>query len=199
MWERVGGGLRLVSPDKAIERLPIDWALLARRRTAELNKLDAVQTYVYAKGCRRGFVLRYFGDPAAMSKCNGCDNCLGIAVARPPAGEAAPRKIRGRKSSLASGVADEPARPKQREKASRSSDDISLDAGEQKLFEALRATRSEIARKEKLPAYIVFWDRTLAEIAKRRPQSLAALRNVPGVGEAKLERYGSKILAVIRR
>jgi ATP-dependent DNA helicase RecQ len=199
MWERVGGGLRLVSPDKAIERLPIDWALLARRRTAELNKLDAVQKYVYAKGCRRGFVLRYFGDPAAMSKCNGCDNCLGIAVARPPAGEAAPRKIRGRKSSLASGVADEPARPKQREKASRSSDDISLDAGEQKLFEALRATRSEIARKEKLPAYIVFWDRTLAEIAKRRPQSLAALRNVPGVGEAKLERYGSKILAVIRR
>jgi len=67
------------------------------------------------------------------------------------------------------------------------------------LFEALRATRSEIARKEKLPAYIVFWDKTLAEIAKRRPRSLAALRDVPGVGDAKLERYGNELLAVIMR
>lgn len=199
IWERVGGGLRLVSPDMPIQRLNVDWSLLARRRTAELNKLDAVQKYVYAKGCRRGFVLRYFGDPAAMSKCDGCDNCLGIAVARPPAGGPSPRKVRERKRSRDPGTAGQPARAKQGEKASRASEDISLDAAEQKLFEALRATRSEIARKEKLPAYIVFWDRTLAEIAKRRPRSLAALREVPGVGAAKLERYGNEFLAVINR
>jgi ATP-dependent DNA helicase RecQ len=199
MWERVGGGFRLVSPDMPVNRLAVDWALLARRRAAELAKLDAVQKYVYAKGCRRGFVLRYFGDPAAMSKCDGCDNCLGISVARPPAGEPAPRRVRERKRTSAGSVAAKPASSRQREKASRSSDDISLEPAEQKLFEALRATRSEIARKEKLPAYIVFWDRTLAEIAKRRPRSLAALRDVPGVGAAKLERYGSELLAVIKR
>jgi len=144
-------------------------------------------------------VLRYFGDPAAMSKCDGCDNCLGIAVARPPAGEPAPRKVRERKRSRDTGVASQAARPTQREKSTRASDDTSLDAADQKLFEALRATRSEIARKEKLPPYIVFWDRTLAEIAKRRPRSLAALRDVPGVGPAKLERYGTEFLAVINR
>ncbi|HLE57805.1 MAG TPA: HRDC domain-containing protein, partial [Rhodothermia bacterium] len=58
--------------------------------------------------------------------------------------------------------------------------------------------RSEIARREKLPAYIVFWDRTLAEIAKRRPNSLAAFGNIPGVGAAKLERYGKDFLAIIK-
>ena len=57
----------------------------------------------------------------------------------------------------------------------------------------------EIAREEKMPAYIVCWDRTLAEIAKRRPRSIAALRNMPGVGPAKAERYGEKFLAVIRQ
>jgi len=63
----------------------------------------------------------------------------------------------------------------------------------------LRARRSEIAREEKLPAYIVFSDRTLAELAKRRPRSLAAFSDVRGVGDAKLERYGEKFLAVIRQ
>jgi ATP-dependent DNA helicase RecQ len=83
VWERVGGGLRVVSPSVPAEKLKIDWSGLARRRASELAKLDMVQRYAYAKTCRRGFVLRYFGDPAARSKCEGCDNCLGIALERP--------------------------------------------------------------------------------------------------------------------
>jgi ATP-dependent DNA helicase RecQ len=199
MWERVGGGLRLVSPGMPIQRLTVDWALLARRRAAEFAKLDAVQKYVYAKGCRRGFVLRYFGDPAAMSKCDGCDNCLGIAVARPPAGAPAQRKVRTReKNSLSPGKRDR-ERSVVREKAARERDDLALEPADQKLFEALRARRSVIAREEKVPAYIVFWDRTLAEIAKQRPRSLAALGSIPGVGAAKLDRYGNDFLEIIRR
>jgi superfamily II DNA helicase RecQ len=48
------------------------------------------------------------------------------------------------------------------------------------------------------PAYVVFADRTLAEIARRRPAALAALRAVSGVGDHKLERYGDDVLAVVR-
>jgi ATP-dependent DNA helicase RecQ len=81
----------------------------------------------------------------------------------------------------------------------RSRDDIVLDAAEQRLFEALRRQRAEIAREEKCAAYIVFSDRTLAEIAKRRPRSSAALMDVRGVGQHKIDRYGEKFLAVIRR
>ena len=48
------------------------------------------------------------------------------------------------------------------------------------------------------PAYVVFSDKTLAGIAGARPASAAALRGVSGVGEAKLERYGEEVLAIVR-
>jgi DNA helicase II / ATP-dependent DNA helicase PcrA len=64
-------------------------------------------------------------------------------------------------------------------------------------FEALRAWRSERAKGDGVPAYVVAHDTTLAEIADARPTSLAALRRVKGMGPARLERYGAEILAVI--
>jgi ATP-dependent DNA helicase RecQ len=48
------------------------------------------------------------------------------------------------------------------------------------------------------PAYVVFADRTLAEIARVRPRALEALRGVSGVGDHKLEHYGEEVLAVVR-
>jgi len=65
-------------------------------------------------------------------------------------------------------------------------------------FEALRRWRLEIARRSELPPYVVFHDRTLAEIAHRSPASAGALATIPGVGPTKLERYGESVLAVLR-
>jgi ATP-dependent DNA helicase RecQ len=65
-------------------------------------------------------------------------------------------------------------------------------------FEALRNWRLEVARRTDMPPYVVFHDRTLAEIAHRRPASSGALATIPGVGPAKLERYGDAVLAVLR-
>ena len=48
-----------------------------------------------------------------------------------------------------------------------------------------------------MPAYVVFHDTTLAEIADSRPRTLPALRRIRGLGSTKLERYGAEILAVI--
>ncbi len=48
-----------------------------------------------------------------------------------------------------------------------------------------------------MPAYVVFHDATLAEIAARRPQTLGELSQIPGVGPAKLERYGDDVLAAL--
>ena len=61
-------------------------------------------------------------------------------------------------------------------------------------FEALKAWRLARARAEEVPAYVVFHNATLEEIAARRPASLAELAAVPGVGPAKLERYGREVL-----
>ncbi|MCK9540782.1 MAG: DNA helicase RecQ [Novosphingobium sp.] len=65
------------------------------------------------------------------------------------------------------------------------------------LFQALREKRLELAREQNVPPYVIFHDKTLVELATARPASRAEMANVPGVGEAKLERYGPAFLAVI--
>ncbi len=66
------------------------------------------------------------------------------------------------------------------------------------LFEALRAWRRQVARDHGVPAFTVFHDSTLEEIARRRPGSSAQLRAVSGVGAVKLERYGTAVLDLIQ-
>ncbi len=61
--------------------------------------------------------------------------------------------------------------------------------------QALREWRLARARAEEVPAYVVFNDRTLAELVARTPRTLAELAAVPGIGPAKLERYGPELLA----
>jgi hypothetical protein len=64
-------------------------------------------------------------------------------------------------------------------------------------FEALRSWRSDQARQQQVPAYIVFNDTHLREIARRAPDTLVALSRCPGVGPNKLERYGDEVLEVL--
>jgi ATP-dependent DNA helicase RecQ len=65
------------------------------------------------------------------------------------------------------------------------------------LFERLRAWRAGVAREAGLPAYVVFHDATLREVAERRPATLDELAGIGGVGAAKLERYGPGVLAAV--
>jgi ATP-dependent DNA helicase RecQ len=65
------------------------------------------------------------------------------------------------------------------------------------LFEALREARRELAAAAGVPPYVVFHDSTLREIAQRKPQTLAELSEVQGVGAAKLDRYGQAVLAAV--
>ena len=66
------------------------------------------------------------------------------------------------------------------------------------LFESLREARRELAAAAGVPAYVVFHDSTLREIAAARPGTLAELAQVQGVGEAKLQRYGAAMLETLR-
>ena len=66
------------------------------------------------------------------------------------------------------------------------------------LFEALRARRRELANEAGLPPYVIFHDSTLREMAARRPDSLAAISRISGVGSAKLDKYGAAFVDVIR-
>jgi DNA helicase-2/ATP-dependent DNA helicase PcrA len=65
------------------------------------------------------------------------------------------------------------------------------------LFEQLRGWRSEQATAQKVPAYVVFTDATLTAIAEIRPRDPRELLKIPGLGKAKLDRYGADVLALL--
>ncbi len=72
-----------------------------------------------------------------------------------------------------------------------------LDPAARPLWDALRAWRLEEARRQELPPYVIFHDTTLIEVARRRPSSLAALAEIPGIGRSKLERYGGAVIGIL--
>jgi ATP-dependent DNA helicase RecQ len=81
--------------------------------------------------------------------------------------------------------------------ARKSRDANAVPPADQPLFEALRAWRTAEAKAQHVPPYVIFHDRTLAEIARARPASRAALARLPGVGEAKLAHYAEAVLGVV--
>ncbi len=74
---------------------------------------------------------------------------------------------------------------------------LPLDEHATERFLALKAWRAEVAREHNLPAYVVFHDATLAEMARECPGSLDALAGISGVGAKKLDAYGQEILRVL--
>jgi ATP-dependent DNA helicase RecQ len=67
------------------------------------------------------------------------------------------------------------------------------------LFRALRVRRSALAKAQQVPAYVVLPDRSLIDMAQRRPANLTEMAEVHGIGDAKLKRYGAEFLEVIRQ
>jgi DNA helicase II / ATP-dependent DNA helicase PcrA len=74
---------------------------------------------------------------------------------------------------------------------------VAVAAGGGPLFDRLKDWRRRRAADDGVPAYVVFHDRTLAEIAERRPRDRADLASVGGVGPAKLERYADEVLGIV--
>lgn len=72
-----------------------------------------------------------------------------------------------------------------------------LAAGDQPLFETLRALRRQLAAQAGVPPYIVFSDATLRAMAASRPRDLAGMARIPGVGAVKLDSWGAVFLAAI--
>lgn len=198
MWERSGGGLRIAPRGASAGALSIDWAALERRARSDMGKLDTMQRYAYATGCRRSFVLRYFGDASANASCGACDNCLGTHQVSAP--EPKPSSsARSRSSRGPGGGGVRPTGAGRTAPASHASELPELTPRDAALLAELRALRSSLARAEQVPAYVVFPDRTLLEMAVRRPRTSSALALVRGVGPAKLARYGEQFLDTIQR
>jgi ATP-dependent DNA helicase RecQ len=89
---------------------------------------------------------------------------------------------------------DDPIKPRE-PRVSRGAP--ALDAAEDGLLAALKRKRRDLARAENVPAFMIFPDRTLIDMAERRPSTLEDLRRVHGVGERKIARYGEAFLEAL--
>lgn len=84
-----------------------------------------------------------------------------------------------------------------RERGSPSKRKTTYSGAHAELWEALREKRSELARKQQVPPYVIFHDATLMEMMAQRPRSLRQMALISGVGQRKLDSYGEEFLAVL--
>jgi ATP-dependent DNA helicase RecQ len=192
--ERTGQGILVLDRETSLHRLQIDWSMLERRRANDVRKLKEMQGYVYTDACRRAFVLRYFGEQGVAGECGACDTCLGE--------RAAPRirseRTDGRKDSRSR--ATPTARERGASRTGRTQNaptESTRRTPDPQLLQRLKEMRSGLAREAKIPAYCVFSDATLTEIAARSPRSPAELLSISGIGPARLQKYGDQILRAI--
>jgi len=89
------------------------------------------------------------------------------------------------------------AKTSRRDKHAATASAVVGDADEA-LLAALKSLRARLAQAQKVPAYVVFSDRTLIELATHRPDSPSAMREIHGVGDSKLERYGAAFLEIVQ-
>jgi ATP-dependent DNA helicase RecQ len=156
-------------------------------------------------GCRHQAIVSHFDEE--LEPCgSSCDICTGASVA-----ELVEEARRARRGAAVLGVgrggggrvAERGRRTGAPDPAGRG-DDFAGDAAIRRpsssdpLFEELRAVRKRLADAEGKPAYIIFNDRTLHELAEVRPLELEEMLEITGIGPAKLERYGEAFLEVLR-
>jgi ATP-dependent DNA helicase RecQ len=166
-----------------LSQLNIDFKEIERRSLFERKKLRKMIDYAYTDQCLRQFILEYFGERSSRHHCDNCSNCLDEDKTNT-------FRFFGKKERMMKG--------KPPEKLPEPPPDRSGLLCHEDLFASLKEMRLKLAHASKLPAFVVFHDRTLREISQRLPQTLSELLSVKGCGEYKVSAYGEQTLEVVR-
>jgi ATP-dependent DNA helicase RecQ len=187
-------GIQVLDAATPIRDLPVDWRAMQARRGGDERKLKWMQGYAYHERCRRGYVLRYFGDPAAMDECGACDNCLERAPgsSHVPIVPGAEEPVAGDSAVPVRGRRERAPRERRAPTAAPSSE------AEERRFHELKRLRADFAERAGVPPYFVFKEETLRELAGRCPTTPEALLEVPGIGARTAEKYGLTLLNALR-
>jgi len=157
--------------------------------------LDQLSTYGIMADTDRGQIRALIGlllDEGYLAQAEGEFPVLHLTDR---AGEVLFRGKRITKRERVPAAAEQVETKERRRKGSATAPAAPVDAS---LFEQLRVLRSALAQKEDIPAYIVFSNAALSDMAARRPLTMAEFLDVSGVGEVKAKRYGEEFLAAIR-
>lgn len=169
--------------------------------------LQGMIQYAAGTECRRKKMLSYFGEsytatPAEKSDCC-CDICLNAAsVARP---KAILIKAADRKAQESAGFKTFP-KPAAKKKSTAFSAGVKnnvkvsadMDASSKAIFAQLKQWRKKASDELHVPPYVIFGDKTMTDIAVKKPKSERELINCYGIGENKAEKFGYYILKIIK-
>jgi len=145
------------------------------QETRALLLLKRMTDYAYGRRCRRGFLLRYFGEELAENTCSGCDVCHGR---RTQLGKTRPRPAEGNAQVYKPGAIG---------KDGQYSERAALE---------LRRFRRELSRDLEVPPFIVFNDKTLRALATALPRNREDFLAVKGTGPTQWERFGPQVVQI---
>ncbi len=148
----------------------------AAERERAWERYRIIREFVESKRCRHRQICGHFGEVAKWESCGACDVCGSVTEWMTAAGRGA--SFAGKESRQVSEA---------------------VSVADAELQEYLREWRRTTAKEQGVPAFVVLHDTTLEEICRRRPSSIAELRNITGIGERKAEVYGKGILAALER
>lgn len=151
-------------------------------KSARWSALDALVDYAEGGECRHAEILTYYRDSQRIERCGHCDVC-------DPSSE---RRVR--KSTV---LARASASVKTRKKSPAVAE--ILNPEQTRLFELLREWRREKAKELDVPAFVVLSDRSLRDLALKRPGCNDELFEIHGLGAAKIEKFGGELLTWLGR
>ena len=146
------------------------------------RNLDALVNYSEGGECRHREILTYYKDSQRIQDCGHCDCCDPTSDRRIQQPAQVPTVVLRTKTEKS-------------KKSAKSTGALILDPTQESRFQALRQWRKDKATELDLPAFVVFSDRTLRELAVQNPNSMDSLRQIHGIGESKLEKFGWDLLA----
>jgi ATP-dependent DNA helicase RecQ len=213
---------RRISSD---QNVPINTKVVREHEDVAYERLEAMERYAKSPRCRKVAILLYFGERPAKP-CGNCDSCqnshpaphvrenervkhcpahidgkhrYGLPASVPAQGVWVSCACGSRLFQPGVPVARGEATPEAGTLAgSRAAVPKPVALPSDPLLDRLRTWRLEFAKKEGVPAFTVFWDRTLKDLVEKQPSTKEELATIFGMGSAKIERFGQDILALIK-
>lgn len=169
-----------------IQQSDADKAVIDRR----WDCLNAITQFAEGGECRHAGILTYFKDTERITRCSHCDVCEPHSrwMVRPPAESVEP---------IVTTLGVPKPSKRKKDKSKQLSGEISGPEAEARKI-ILKDWRRDYAKENDIPAFIVFSDKTLVDLANKNPKNKSELQSVYGFGPAKVEALGDKILSLFR-
>lgn len=158
----------------------------AEIKRSRWNTLESLVEYAEGGECRHAEILTYYRDSQRLQRCGHCDACAPQSQSRirkPPPPQRSETELR--------------AVPKTKRKPGRGFEDRPLSEIEEMRFQLLREWRKRKADELDVPAFVIFSDRSMRQVARQNPSNLDELADLHGFGEVKVERFGRELLTAL--